>query len=152
MYFYSLKQIYFYPLKQMYFYLVIFAFCNRPHLSGTLELWRELAFWIVGIEKGFGGAVIGRPRPLLGMQHFLKSICYNSFNCSTTTNGHILLLSHLSTGKIMQMPVCTWTCLLKIGAPNHPGKGLDPPPNGHGQCPNELLYFLIGASLMHLFF
>ena len=28
----------------------------------------------------------------------------------------------------MQMPVCTWTFLLKIGATNHPGKGLDPPP------------------------
>ena len=44
----------------------------------------------------------------------------------------------------MQMPACTWTFLLKIGATNHPDKGLDPP-NGH--CPNELLYFLIGASL-----
>ena len=28
----------------------------------------------------------------------------------------------------MQMPVCTKTFLLKIGATNHPGKGLDPPP------------------------
>ena len=25
------------------------------------------------------------------------------------------------------MPICTWTFLLKIGATNHPGKGLDPP-------------------------
>ena len=37
-------------------------------------------------------------------------------------------LWHLFSGKIMQMPVCTWTFLLKIGATNHPGKGLDPPP------------------------
>ena len=43
----------------------------------------------------------------------------------------------------MQMPVFTWTFLKKIGATNHPGKGLDP----NGQCPNELLYFLSGASL-----
>ena len=37
-------------------------------------------------------------------------------------------LWHLFSGKIMQMPVCTKTFLLKIGATNHPGKGLDPPP------------------------
>ena len=37
-------------------------------------------------------------------------------------------LWHLFSGKIIQMPVCTWTFLLKIGAKNHPGKGLDPPP------------------------
>ena len=37
-------------------------------------------------------------------------------------------LWHLFLGKIMQMPVCTWTFLLKIGATNHSGKGLDPPP------------------------
>ena len=36
-------------------------------------------------------------------------------------------LWHLFSGKIMQMPVCTWTLFLKIGATNHPGKGLDPP-------------------------
>ena len=34
-------------------------------------------------------------------------------------------LWHLFSGKIMQMPVCTF---LKIGATNHPGKGLGPPP------------------------
>jgi len=33
-------------------------------------------------------------------------------------------------------------------SPGYPGKGLDPPPPPpNGQCPNELLYFLIGASL-----
>ena len=32
---------------------------------------------------------------------------------------------HLFLGKIMQMPVCTWTLFLKIGATNHPGKGWD---------------------------
>ena len=37
-------------------------------------------------------------------------------------------LGYLFLGKIMQMPVCSWTFLLKIGAPNHHGKGLDPPP------------------------
>ena len=36
---------------------------------------------------------------------------------------------------------------LKIGAPNHLAKSLDLPPQ-NGQCPNELLYFLIGASLI----
>ena len=46
----------------------------------------------------------------------------------------------------MQMHVCTWTFLLKIGVPNHLGKGLDPPPLPQRQCPNELLYFLNGAS------
>ena len=37
-------------------------------------------------------------------------------------------LWHLFLGKIMPMPVCTCTFLLKIGATNHSGKGLDPPP------------------------
>ena len=31
---------------------------------------------------------------------------------------------HLFSGKIMQMPVCTWTLFLKIGATNHPGKAM----------------------------
>ena len=35
----------------------------------------------------------------------------------------------------------------KIGAPKHPGRGLEPPFPPNGQCPNELLYFLSGASL-----
>ena len=37
------------------------------------------------------------------------------------------LLAGRNLYEIMQMPVFTWTFLLKIGGPNHPGKGLDPP-------------------------
>ena len=38
----------------------------------------------------------------------------------------------------------------KISAPNHLGKGRDPPP--FGQCPNRPGFFLIEASLSHLIF
>ena len=49
-------------------------------------------------------------------------------------------LWHLFSGKIMQMPVCTWTFLLKIGATNHPGKGLDPPTQtGNAQMNRDFL-------------
>ena len=49
-------------------------------------------------------------------------------------------LGYLFLGKIMQMPVCSWTFLLKIGAPNHPGKGLDPPPQtGNAQMNRDFL-------------
>ena len=49
-------------------------------------------------------------------------------------------LWHLFSGKVMQMPVCTWTFLLKIGATNHPGKGLDPPPQtGNAQMNRDLI-------------
>ena len=86
------------------------------------------------------------------------------FRCHTVTHGTNLRRSpqpldplprtqtgtlwHLFSGKIMQMPVCTWTFLLKIGATNHPGKGLDPPPPPNGQCPNEQRFSFGGASLI----
>ena len=47
----------------------------------------------------------------------------------------------------MQMPVCTWTLFLKIGATNHPGKGLDPPTQtGNAQMNRD--FFYSGASLI----
>ena len=50
---------------------------------------------------------------------------------------------YLFSGKIMQMPVCTWTFLLKIGATNHPGKGLDPlPQTGNSQMNRD--FFMVG--------
>ena len=52
----------------------------------------------------------------------LNSCHWTPPHCQTGT------LWHLFSGKIMQMPVCTKTFLLKIGPTNHPGKGLDPPP------------------------
>ena len=59
-------------------------------------------------------------------------------------------LWHLFSGKIMQMPVCTWTFLLKIGATNHPGKGLDPPPQtGNAQMNRD--FFSVGLPLTTLY-
>ena len=53
-------------------------------------------------------------------------------------------LWHLYSGKIMQMPVCTWTFLLKIGATNHPGKGLDPPPQtGNAQMNRDIFMMVL---------
>ena len=52
-------------------------------------------------------------------------------------------LWHLFSGKIIQMPVCTWTFLLKIGATNHPGKGLDPPPQT-GNAQMNCYIFMVG--------
>ena len=45
----------------------------------------------------------------------------------------------------MQMPVCTWTFLLKIGATNHPGKGLDPPPpqTGNAQMNRDIFMLVL---------
>ena len=47
--------------------------------------------------------------------------------------------------KIMEMPIWTWKIFPKKRAPNQPGKGLDPPPNG--QCPNRGGANFQGASL-----
>ena len=52
-------------------------------------------------------------------------------------------LWHLFSGKIMQMPVCTKTFLLKIGATNHPGKGLDPPTQT-GNAQMNCYIFMVG--------
>ena len=46
----------------------------------------------------------------------------------------------------MQMPVCTKTFLLKIGATNHPGKGLDPPQTGNAQM--NRYKFSLGLPLL----
>ena len=46
----------------------------------------------------------------------------------------------------MQMPVFTWTFLLKIGATNHPGKGLDTPTQtGNAQMNRDI--FMLGLPL-----
>ena len=63
-------------------------------------------------------------------------------------------LWHLFSGKIMQMPVCTWTFLLKIGATNHPGKGLDPPPqtgNAQMNCYIFMVVLPLGVGTMYIF-
>ena len=56
-------------------------------------------------------------------------------------------LWHLFSGKIMQMPVFTWTFLLKIGATNHPGKGLDPPTQT-GNAQMNCYIFSLGLPLL----
>ena len=61
-------------------------------------------------------------------------------------NSHWDPPTRTQTGKIMQMPVCTWTFLLKIGATSHPGKGLDPlPQTGNAQMNRDFL--MVGLPL-----
>ena len=53
----------------------------------------------------------------------------------------------------MQIPVCTKTFLLKIGATNHPGKGLDPPPQtGNAQMNRDIFMMVLPQVVFTLMF
>ena len=82
----------------------------------------------------------------LGKPQHKKNLC--SFghcpNSRWTPRTQTGTLWHLFSGKIMQMPVCTWTFLLKIGATNHPGKGLDPPTQtGNAQMNRDIFMMVL---------